>query len=352
MFKITLSGEVGWEIMAFMVREKLSEAGSQDVEVDLSSPGGSVFEGIEIFNLFREYKRENPNSEMILNIKSEAASMGSYLASNEVFSLVTIEDNSTFMIHNPLMGVYGDYQEMEKGADFLKRLALMMAPVYANRSKKSVSEIKLMMDSETWLFGEEIVNAGFADEIIKTDIVIDKTVAIAQSELKLKSVMKKIRETQAKESDFEKVAAIMNDKPKASKPANGGNNNNQEVIMNLDELKAKHPELYAEILSNGIEQGVKQEKERVKSLLEMKSKKDFEKLDTVKARIEDGIKNGETMSAVEIGVMAELKKDTVQASIESPSDINTIDPNATVSGEKKTDVEMKAEEAEKENQEW
>ena len=49
MKKINISGEIGWDVLTFMVNEQF-ECVTGDVEIDLSSPGGSLFDGIEIYN--------------------------------------------------------------------------------------------------------------------------------------------------------------------------------------------------------------------------------------------------------------------------------------------------------------
>jgi ATP-dependent protease ClpP protease subunit len=357
MKKIILSGGVGWEIMPFLIREEL-EGVTGDIEFDLSSPGGSVFDGIEIFNIIRDYKRDNPDSQMILNIKGEAASMGSYLAANPAFDMVTIEDNATWMIHNPLMGVIGDYQEMEKGADFLKRLAALMATPYSKRSGKPVKEIREMMDSETWLFGKEIIKAGFADEIISTENKKSKATALTESEINFKAIKKKIQETEMKDSDFEKIAAmtkdfdnkvdkndVSNNNEHAIKPATSGENNKQECNMSIktiDDLQKELPEIHAEAIKAGRDQGINEEKERVKSLLEMKAKKDFEGIEMIHNRIDEAISSGETVGDVKLAIHAMSLKGDVQAAMDTNEigDIDTPDKD-TVSGEKKKEEDSR-----------
>jgi len=348
MKKITMSGGIGWEIMAYVIKEELNSAKGDDIEVDLSSSGGSVFEGVDIYHAFNDYKRQYPGSQMILNIKGIAASMGSLISSNNVFDIVTVEDTSSYMIHNPLMAVYGDYQEMEKGANFLKRLANMFVPIYAKRSKKDDKEIKKMMDAESWLFGKEIVDAGFADELIKTESNIDRNSAVAVAELNFKAVAKKVRELEIKDSDYQKVAAVFEtEKPEPKKepekqstePAPSGKNNQEDELMNINELKDKHPEIHAE----AIEAGKSQEKERVNSLLEMKKRKDFESIQAISDRIDEGIANGETMQSVELGLFALLRKDSIKAEMDS-KEIGDIDGGSgepTVSGEKANDPNAK-----------
>ncbi|GAG76337.1 unnamed protein product [marine sediment metagenome] len=107
MVKIILSGEIGWEINPDDIREKLDKAAGEDLEVHMISPGGGVMSGIEIFNIFRDYKRDYPESQNILLIKGFVASMGTYIAVNPAFDLVAAEDNVPWMIHNPYGGIVG-----------------------------------------------------------------------------------------------------------------------------------------------------------------------------------------------------------------------------------------------------
>ncbi len=327
MKRIIISGAIGyWGVEAYDIRQQLNDANGEDIEVDISSEGGSDFEGVEIYNLFSDYKRENPNAGMICNIKSLAASMGSYIAINNIFDLVTTEDNASMMIHNPLNMVVGDFQVMRKNADFLERLAKMMSRAYSDRSGKSIDEIQKMMNEETWLFGSEIVESGFADEVIKTESTKDKDEALAFATTQFESTKLKMQRTEMSEKEFDKAVAMMGLKPAqqpiAQKPKQ------EEIIMNEKELQAKYPDIHKAVMQKGIEQ----EKARVSSLLEMKAKKDFDGIGAIHERIESGIKNGETMTAVEIGVMAELKKDGVQATLESAPDID-LGSDPSMSGE-------------------
>ena len=351
MKKIILSGEIGWDIEPFMVRAQLEDAGGEDLDVHFSGPGGSIFPGIEIFNMFRDYKREHPGVQMISNVKGIAASMMSYLVINEVFDMVTVEDNAAFMIHNPIMRIAGDYQEMQKAGDFLDRFAAMVAVAYSNRSGKSIKETREMMDAETWFFGQEIVDAGFADEIIKTENDKNKPAAIASAELSYRTVMKKVREAEIEQDDFEKVAALIKDydpanldsknkNQKSAQPASGGNNKQEVIIMNIDELKKQHPDLYAEIKAEMMKAGADQEKERVKLLLEMKKKKDFEGIEAIHNRIDDAIEKGETTQDVHSAIAAmNIKGGAVSGALESPGDIDPGSSNSVSGEESKSDDE-------------
>jgi len=234
MKKIVISGGIGYEITPNSIRAQLPDNGD-DIEVNIASPGGFVFEGLEIFNMFRDYKRNNPGAQMMLTIKGLSASMATYLSVCDAFDLIAAEDNAVFMIHNPYNGTIGDYREMQKNAEFLKGLSDLLNNAYAKKTGMSKKEITKMMDEETWLFGEEIKTAGFVDEIIKSEEKIEKETALSEMKVKMSLLNEKINN---RKFDFNKAAAIINSLPPAS---TAGKNIMEVKPMNFDELMAANP---------------------------------------------------------------------------------------------------------------
>ena len=51
---IELSGDVGWEITAKSLKNKLPKDNS-DVRLKIDSYGGSVFEGVRLYNVIKDY---------------------------------------------------------------------------------------------------------------------------------------------------------------------------------------------------------------------------------------------------------------------------------------------------------
>lgn len=341
MKKIVLSGEIGWDIMPFHVREEFLHVNGDDVEVFFSTPGGLISAGIEINSIFTEFKRENPSSQMIAHIV-EANSMGSHLVVNPAFDLRTVELTSMGMIHNPQNGRIGDYRLMKKNADFLERLTGVMAIDYSKTMKNSMSETRDIMDSETWYVGgQALIDAGLADEMVNSNSKETKEAAFTKSELRFKSVMGKVKNHEITEDEFEKAIAMV-DKTQQNQtqlnslqPAAGGNNNNQEdVLMDLKELKEKHPEIYAEAIKAGQDEEKTGRAERVKALLEMKKRKDFEGIPEISERIDEGIEKDESIQSVELGIFAVFKKDGILAAMDT-NNIGDINPptGGSVSGE-------------------
>jgi len=237
MIKIILSGDIGWEISAEKIRKQLNDASGQDLEIQIASPGGSVFEGLEIYNLFRDYKRDYPSAQLLATIKGEAASMASYLAMNPAFDILAAEDNAVMMIHNAWGGVVGDYREVFKMAEVLDGVTNIIGQAYTARTKIPLNKIRDMMNEETWLFGSEIKDAGFVDEIVGTEEPKDKAVAITQSKLRFSALSKKLVEAKI---DLTKIAAH-NPAPNAGK-----NTMEVQVMTTLQELLSQNPAAKAE----------------------------------------------------------------------------------------------------------
>ena len=101
----------------------------------------------------------------------------------------------------------GDYRDMKKNAAFLEGLAGLMRKAYAERSGKSTNEIAEMMDAETWLYGSEIKEQGFADAVIEsqTDDQEDAAAAIARVQMQFQETAARIEDR----TETHKAAAIM-----------------------------------------------------------------------------------------------------------------------------------------------
>ena len=207
MKKIRIDGVIGAETLSSDVVREIESAGSAGLDIEISSIGGSVFQGTEIFNSLRAYHQKYPTAPIEITITGTAASMASYIAAVPG-AYVRSYDNATAMYHNPSNFAMGDYRQMAKNVKFLEGLTGLMRKAYAKRSGKSVDEIAKMMDDETWLFGDEIKAAGFADEIIaspESEDQADAAAAIATAQMAYKEMIAAEKDRQ---EDPERVAAV------------------------------------------------------------------------------------------------------------------------------------------------
>jgi ATP-dependent protease ClpP protease subunit len=203
MTTIDLSGVIGWEVTANDFRRQLAAA-TGDVQVRIHSPGGDVIEGIDIANAIRAHRRAGHAVEAY--VSGQCMSMATYIAS--VCDAVEVEDNAVYMIHNPWGLAIGDYRDMAKAEEVFSGLTRVIAAAYAERTERRIDVVRQEMDAETWLFGSEIVSAGFADRVTAAgDGPDDRVNALAVARASWSSVRAKMKERDAPAS--ERIAAML-----------------------------------------------------------------------------------------------------------------------------------------------
>jgi ATP-dependent Clp endopeptidase proteolytic subunit ClpP len=152
-------GPAYWGLIdAAQVKTAIDAIGNKPITLRLNTPGGSVDEGIAIFNMLKSHK-----GGVTTYVDSIAASMGSYLL--QAGSKRIVAANAMVMVHDPWSIAMGNASELRKSADVLEKYGKRMIPEYAKASGKSEEEVTAIMAEETWYAGQEIVDAGFADEI-------------------------------------------------------------------------------------------------------------------------------------------------------------------------------------------
>jgi ATP-dependent Clp protease protease subunit len=269
---INLHGIVGIHINAKEFNDELDNT-TGDITLDLNSGGGYITEGVAILNKMRSYNR----GKIIVRVSYAASMMTQIaLAADEV----QVYDNSIFMIHNALGVAMGDYREMDKRKNMLKSMSNMLSVAYVKKTGKTTNQVLKMMDDETYLYGNEILKEGFADTLLDTgdDQNRTKDEAIAYSHLQMEGVSRALKEENLSiealsacvgDCNLEKIS--YNNAAEAENQNSGGedtpsnNSNTGEKGMKLSELKAQHPELFAEVVAIGCSQ----ERERVTAHLTM-----------------------------------------------------------------------------------
>lgn len=318
--KILISGEIGWDVDAADIAAQFSDAKGGDVDIYIASPGGDVFTGIEIYNVIRDYKRENPDAQILMTLKGIGASMASYIMMAPA-DMVVAEDNAVFMIHNPWCFTAGDYHEMQDASDFLAGLASIMADAYAKKTGKSKAEIQTLMDNETWLFGDEIKAAGFVDDMVKSDDdKKDKSQALAAARLQFGAMANSAQKKTDIKAFREKAAAMIHEIPAAHTPVSNTQKNDKGdsdmEIKSLADLKTANAAVYKEAVDEISKDAVAKERERVKALYDLKAK--AKKVGDAVSLIDEAIADGRDVSSIAAQVT-----EMVLAAADSPGAIDT-----------------------------
>lgn len=158
--EISIYDEIGgWGISSKDFAISLKEVGDVNhIALHLNTPGGSVFEGMAIYNVLKSHK-----ATVTVYVDGLAASMGSVIAM--AGDVVVMPENALMMIHNPWSMAAGDAEELRKNAELLDKIKSQMINLYSSKTGQSDATISALMDDETWLTGSEAVELGFADEL-------------------------------------------------------------------------------------------------------------------------------------------------------------------------------------------
>lgn len=134
----------------------------KNINLHINSPGGSVFEGIAIYNMLKQ------NSARInVYIDGLAASIASVIAMSG--DAIFMPSNSMMMVHNPWVMAIGNASELRKQADDLDQITKSSIQTYLAKAGDKLDEKTLtqLMDDETWLTAQEAVDYGLADEVME-----------------------------------------------------------------------------------------------------------------------------------------------------------------------------------------
>lgn len=285
MNKINIDGVIApWNQDINELRNQLGEM-SGDLLVEISSPGGSVWHGIELFNLLHNYE-----GQVTFRIGSIGASMGSYIPLSG--AEIEVYDNTTYMIHNAWMYTGGDHIQLQHDADVLKGMTAMLRKQYVERTGRTEQEITDKMNAESYFFGQEIVDFGFADRLIESGNKEEKSAAVAVAKTAFKAMKAEVS-SHEQADDVGQIAAYLKSegvlmKQYENKPTP------QEKSMDLSKVTAEllaeqRPDLVAALKEQGYKDGeaagAKTEQARINALDGIKAVGHKNIIDTMKADI-------------------------------------------------------------------
>jgi ATP-dependent Clp endopeptidase proteolytic subunit ClpP len=135
----------------------------ESVEVEINSPGGSVFEGQRIYNALRGISARGV--EVTTTVNGLAASMGSVILM--AGDKRRMNAGSRIMIHEASTIAMGDARAFRKTADLLEGISSEIAGIYADRTGGELKAIRNLMFAETWMTADEAKTNGFVDTVIK-----------------------------------------------------------------------------------------------------------------------------------------------------------------------------------------
>lgn len=160
---IFTEGEIKKGYAENVIKKQLLNIGDVDEIIHhISSEGGDVYEGYDAYHALRQTGKK---IKSIIEGKCMSIATLIALAGDEVVML----DPSRWMVHLPTLqlGGRGNADNLQSGADELRKIQNEMAEVYAARIKKTPAEALEMMRKETYLSAKEAEAIGFANKVIQ-----------------------------------------------------------------------------------------------------------------------------------------------------------------------------------------
>ena len=134
----------------------------EDIKLYINSPGGSVYDGLAIYDTMNFIKPDVQTIGIGLQ-----ASMGAFLLSAGAKGKRAILPNARVMIHQPSSGTRDKITDQE--IDLKEGLLLKekLAQILAKNSGQKLEKLKNDMERDYWMSAEEAVEYGLVDKIIK-----------------------------------------------------------------------------------------------------------------------------------------------------------------------------------------
>lgn len=138
------------------------EDSASDIKFYINSPGGSVYDGMAIYDTMQYIKPDVQTIGIGLQ-----ASMGAFLLSSGTKGKRYLLPHSTVMIHQPSAGTQGKVTDMEIDLKEGLKVKEMTARILAQNSGQKLSKVKSDMERDYWMDAKEAVAYGIVDEVLK-----------------------------------------------------------------------------------------------------------------------------------------------------------------------------------------
>ena len=138
-----------------------NEDPDKDIQLYINSPGGSVYDGLAIYDTMQYIKPDVQTIGIGLQ-----ASMGAFLLGSGAKGKRFVLPNARVMIHQPSSGTQGMVTDQEISLRESVRMKELLAKVIAKNTGQKLEKVKADMERDHWMSADEAVKYGLADAII------------------------------------------------------------------------------------------------------------------------------------------------------------------------------------------
>ena len=161
---IFLNDEVNQHTANLVIAQLLHlayEDSKKDIQLYINSPGGSVYDGLAIYDTMQYIK---PDVQTIC--VGLAASMGAFLLSSGTKGKRFALPHSKIMIHQPSSGTRGTVTDMQIDLEESIRVKKQLNQLLVKNTGQKLSRIERDAERDYWISSQEAKAYGLVDEII------------------------------------------------------------------------------------------------------------------------------------------------------------------------------------------
>lgn len=165
---IIINGEINHELANSVVAQLLflDSLNNEDISVYINSPGGSVTDGLAIYDTMNFI-----NSDVSTIGMGMCASMGAFLLSSGTKGKRYALPNTEVMIHQPLGGAQGQATEIKIAAEHILKTKDKLNKILSINTKKDLKVIEKDTDRDNFMDSNEALKYGIIDKIIENKFV-------------------------------------------------------------------------------------------------------------------------------------------------------------------------------------
>ncbi len=162
---IFLDEEVNEQTASVIVAQLIhlaNEDPKKDIALYINSPGGSVYDGLAIYDTMNYIAPDVATYGIGLQ-----ASMGAFLLSSGAKGKRFALPNARIMIHQPSSGTQGKVTDQEITLKEALALKDKLAEILAKNTGQKLAKVKTDMERDFWMSSEDAKAYGIVDAVIK-----------------------------------------------------------------------------------------------------------------------------------------------------------------------------------------
>ena len=142
----------------------------EEISFEIHSGGGNLFSGTEIYSMINAYSGAKHID--VVGIAASAASVIAMAAKSR------ITPSGMLMIHNVSSSASGNKGVMSHESKVLSKADESVSKVYELKTGLDKDTILNLMEDETWMTADDAIEAGFIDELIPSETLVNSVARI------------------------------------------------------------------------------------------------------------------------------------------------------------------------------